>query len=124
MKILKKKIYYFHIKFEEFFFVFKAWDDKKYVLSAATAGIRSNWIAALVKAAGLVKNFENGSLKINEKLERDLDKPRISLNNSQYFDSNHSTSHNTYLDSGNLKILNYLFLFIKPFYIYSFCVKY
>ncbi|KAK6638226.1 hypothetical protein RUM44_008655 [Polyplax serrata] len=78
------------------------WDDKRYVLSAATAGIRSNWMAAIRKAAGLIEPFDMPSMNLSEKPKREADVTRLEGKNSPaYFDSSHSSSRNTYLDSGS-----------------------
>ncbi|XKL67688.1 hypothetical protein PGB90_003179 [Kerria lacca] len=34
-------------------FQIKTWDERQYVLSAVTAGIRANWMSAIKRAAGL-----------------------------------------------------------------------
>ncbi|PSN31199.1 hypothetical protein C0J52_22102 [Blattella germanica] len=49
------------------------WDDRRYVLSAVTAGIRSNWMSAIRKAAGLPEPHAERTLSVGEKLERELD---------------------------------------------------
>ncbi|KDR11694.1 Protein outspread [Zootermopsis nevadensis] len=53
------------------------WDDRRYVLSAVTAGIRSNWMSALRRAAGLQEPPAAGgcdkTLSVGEKLEQELD---------------------------------------------------
>ncbi|XP_069672228.1 protein outspread isoform X4 [Periplaneta americana] len=53
------------------------WDDRRYVLSAVTAGIRANWMSAVRRAAGLQDPSSAGvcerTLSVGEKLERELD---------------------------------------------------
>jgi hypothetical protein len=53
------------------------WDDRRYVLSAVTAGIRANWMSALRRAAGLQEPPTTGgcdrNLSVGEKLEQELD---------------------------------------------------
>jgi hypothetical protein len=57
--------------------VFQAWDDRRYVLSAVTAGIRANWMSALRKAAGLQEPPSTGgcdrTVSVGERLEQELD---------------------------------------------------
>ncbi|PNF35189.1 hypothetical protein B7P43_G07654 [Cryptotermes secundus] len=54
-----------------------AWDERRYVLSAVTAGIRANWMSALRKAAGLQEPPSAGgcdrTLSVGERLEQELD---------------------------------------------------
>jgi hypothetical protein len=56
---------------------FQAWDDRRYVLSAVTAGIRANWMSALRKAAGLHETPSAGgcdrTVSVGERLEQELD---------------------------------------------------
>lgn len=78
-------------------FSFQTWDDRRYVLSAVTAGIRSNWMAAIRRAAGIPEPMDI-SLTLGEKLERELDRSTAE-SSSQYFEAKHSSSHNNYLDS-------------------------
>ena len=56
-----------------FLYSFQTWDDRRYVLSAVTAGIRANWMSALRKAAGLRDSPADRTLTVGEKLERELD---------------------------------------------------
>lgn len=57
--------------------VFQAWDERRYVLSAVTAGIRANWMSALRKAAGLQEPPSAGgcdrTVSVGERLEQELD---------------------------------------------------
>ncbi|XP_075221096.1 myosin phosphatase Rho interacting protein outspread isoform X3 [Lycorma delicatula] len=39
------------------------WDERRYVLSAVTAGIRSNWMAAIRRAAGLQEDISSSPLQ-------------------------------------------------------------
>lgn len=36
-------------------FGLKSWDDKRVILSAITSGIRTNWVSAIRRAAGLTE---------------------------------------------------------------------
>jgi len=57
--------------------VFQTWDERRYVLSAVTAGIRTNWMSALHRAAGLQEPPTVGgcdrTVNVGEKIERELD---------------------------------------------------
>nr|CAD7406882.1 unnamed protein product [Timema cristinae] len=56
------------------------WDERRYVLSAVTAGIRGNWVSSLRRAAGLqVTPASDIPLSIGEKLERELEKSQLSV---------------------------------------------
>nr|CAD7577566.1 unnamed protein product [Timema californicum] len=56
------------------------WDERRYVLSAVTAGIRGNWVSSLRRAAGLqVAPAGEVPLSIGEKLERELEKSQLSV---------------------------------------------
>lgn len=55
---------------------FQTWDERRYVLSAVTAGIRANWMSALHRAAGLQEPPIGGcdrTVNVGEKIERELD---------------------------------------------------
>ncbi|XP_076038197.1 myosin phosphatase Rho interacting protein outspread isoform X4 [Oratosquilla oratoria] len=52
-------------------FVIKTWEEKKYVFSAVTSGIRSNWVQALRNAANL-KETDNRPLTLGEQIEREI----------------------------------------------------
>ncbi|GLG98461.1 Uncharacterized protein GBIM_05111 [Gryllus bimaculatus] len=56
-----------------------SWDERRYVLSAVTAGIRNNWMSAIRRAAGLQEpNVLDGStISVGEKLERELDTTQV-----------------------------------------------
>lgn len=58
-------------------------------------------MAAIRKAAGLIEPFDMPSMNLSEKPKREADVTRLEGKNSPaYFDSSHSSSRNTYLDSG------------------------
>jgi len=58
-------------------FRLQAWDDRRCTLSAVTAGIRSNWMTAVRRAAGLQEiptpSDISMAMTLGEKLERKLD---------------------------------------------------
>ncbi|XP_067013122.2 protein outspread [Anabrus simplex] len=54
------------------------WDDRRYVLSAVTAGIRNNWMSAIRRAASLQEPpTHDTTLSVGEKLERELDTSQL-----------------------------------------------
>lgn len=79
-------------------FCFQSWDERRYVLSAVTAGIRSNWMTAIRRAAGLPEPIDI-SLTLGEKLERELERSSAESNNPQYYETKHSSSRTSYLES-------------------------
>ncbi|XP_066967922.1 protein outspread isoform X28 [Macrobrachium rosenbergii] len=52
-------------------FMIMTWEEKKYVFSAVTSGIRGNWIQALRNAANL-KESKDRPLTLGEKIEREI----------------------------------------------------
>ncbi|KAK7080081.1 hypothetical protein SK128_023690, partial [Halocaridina rubra] len=52
-------------------FMIMTWEEKKYVFSAVTSGIRGNWIQALRNAANL-KEAKDRPLTLGEKIEREI----------------------------------------------------
>ena len=52
-------------------YFFQTWEEKKYVFSAVTSGIRGNWIQALRNAANL-KESKDRPLTLGEKIEREI----------------------------------------------------
>ncbi|CAL4061322.1 unnamed protein product, partial [Meganyctiphanes norvegica] len=56
-------------------FTVMTWEEKKYVFSAVTSGIRANWVQALRNAANL-KEDKNRPLSLGEKIEREISAKR------------------------------------------------
>ncbi|XP_071518224.1 uncharacterized protein osp isoform X3 [Panulirus ornatus] len=52
-------------------FVIMTWEEKKYVFSAVTSGIRGNWVQALRNAANL-KESKDRPLTLGEQIEREI----------------------------------------------------
>lgn len=42
----------------------QTWDERNYVLSAVTSGIRANWMAAIRRAAGLDTKMDTTSVQL------------------------------------------------------------
>lgn len=49
----------------------QTWEEKKYIFSAVTSGIRANWVQALRNAANL-KEPADRPLTLGEKIEREI----------------------------------------------------
>lgn len=54
-----------------FIFNIQTWEEKKYVFSAVTSGIRGNWVQALRNAANL-KESKDRPLTLGEQIEREI----------------------------------------------------
>ncbi|XP_063875328.1 protein outspread-like isoform X18 [Scylla paramamosain] len=52
-------------------FTIATWEEKKYIFSAVTSGIRANWVQALRNAANL-KEQKDRPLTLGEKIEREI----------------------------------------------------
>lgn len=49
----------------------QTWEEKKYIFSAVTSGIRGNWVQALRNAANL-KEAKDRPLTLGEQIEREI----------------------------------------------------